>query len=152
MTFYRSGHILRYLLCVTSVLLATAALAWEEPARGSPERRAMMDAVRPQAERVLGAPVEFVVDDLRVAVGRGFAALRAQRPGGGAIDLYATPGARRGDFDPATADGATVHVLYQKSGSTWVAMDWSIGATDVWFAAPEYCAAFRAVIRDYCGN
>ncbi len=143
---------MRYLGVVLVTIWATAALAWEEPARGSPDRRGLMDAVRPQVERMLGAPVEFVVDDLRVAAGRGFAALRAQRPGGGAIDLFATPGARSGDFDPAIADGASVHVLYRKSGGTWVALDWSIGATDVWFAAPAYCIEFRAVIRDYCGN
>lgn len=137
---------------VTCAVAAGAAGAWDTPARGSADRRALMDAMRPHAERLLGAPVEFVVDDLRVAGDRAFGILQPQRPGGGTSDLAATPGARRGDVDPDQMGGSTVHVLYRKSGDTWVAVDWSIGATDVWFAAPAICVTYRAVLRDACGG
>ncbi|MFD1809406.1 hypothetical protein ACFSHQ_18900 [Gemmobacter lanyuensis] len=48
------------------VLFALPAQAWTEPPRGSAERRAMMDAMRPLAEWDLGAPIEFIVQSLRV--------------------------------------------------------------------------------------
>lgn len=139
-------------VAVVPGVLAGAALAWDVPGRGSPDRIALMDALRPHAEWVLGAPVEFVVDDLRVAGDRAFGAMRAQRPGGGAIDLAATPGARRGDFDVEPGDGTVLQVLYQRSGDTWVAVHWAIGATDVWWAWDELCVDYRSVIRDYCGG
>jgi hypothetical protein len=123
---------------------------YHEPARGSAERAGLMDAVRPLAEWNLGQPVEFVVDVLRVSQGLGFATLQPQRPGGGAINLYQTPMMRRGGIDPEFYDGETMHVLYQKSGATWVAVHWSIGATDVWWADPELCATYRSVTPEYC--
>jgi hypothetical protein len=144
-------HRLLFVAVVPGVL-AGAALAWDVPGRGSSDRIALMDALRPHAEWVLGAPVEFVVDDLRVAGDRAFGAMLAQRPGGGAIDLAATPGARRGDFDVELGDGTVLQVLYQRSGDTWVAVHWAIGATDVWWAWDELCVDYRSVIRDYCGG
>jgi len=33
--------------------------AWEEPQRGTDTRSALMDALRPHAEWMLGKPVEF---------------------------------------------------------------------------------------------
>src|SRR5690606_275241 len=50
-----------------AVMATTAcAQAWYEPARGSKERRDLMDAMRPVIEAKLNPPVEFVVHDLRV--------------------------------------------------------------------------------------
>jgi glucose/arabinose dehydrogenase len=40
----------------------------------------MMDAIRPHVEFLLGAPVEFVIDDLRVVGKMGFARVSPQRP------------------------------------------------------------------------
>ena len=76
--------------------------------RGTALRAALMDAVRPHVEWRLGAPVQFVVRDLRVAGDVGFASLWPQRPGGAQIDLYQTPGYARGDLivDPQ-ANGAS---------------------------------------------
>ena len=109
-----------------------------------------MDAMRPHVEWVLGAPVQFVVDDLRMAGNVGYAALSPQRPGGKQIDIRRTPGFARGQLEPDFMDGTYLHVLYRKSGRVWVAVHWSMGATDVWFAAPEYCAIWRAVIPEFC--
>lgn len=133
--------------------LATApalAQSWHEPPRGSATRSAMMDAIRPHVEWQLGSPVEFVVHDLRVAGGIGYASLYPQRPGGGAIDLYQTPAFRRGALSPEDIDGAGLQVLYWRSGDTWVALHWVIGATDVWWAEPELCAIWRVVTPEAC--
>lgn len=135
------------------LLLSNPVFAGDDfttPARGSSTRAALMDAIRPIAEWNLGQPVEFVVDTLRVSLDMGFAILQPQRPGGAGINLYTTPMMRRGQVDPDFYDGTTMHVLYQKSGATWVAVHWSIGSTDVWWSDPELCATFRAVTPEYC--
>ena len=134
------------------LLLPTALLAADfyEPARGSALRRHLMEAIRPHAEWTLGAPVEFVVSDLRVSGEIGYAALEPQRPGGGRIDFWQTPLMKRGEIDPEFYDGVHMHVLYQKSGETWVAVHWSIGATDVWWADPALCSIFRTVTPEVC--
>lgn len=135
------------------VACAGSALAeYYEPQRGTAERAAMMDAMRAHAEEQLGAPVEFVVYDLRVSGPMGFAAVYAQRPGGGEIDLYATPGFRDGTIDPEMMDGTSMQALLRKSGQTWVAVHWAIGPTDVWFAYGPFCRRYRAVISDYCAG
>ncbi|MCA8868896.1 MAG: hypothetical protein KDA67_09620 [Rhodobacteraceae bacterium] len=123
---------------------------YHEPLRGSAERRALMDAIRPHAEWNLGQPVEFVVHDLRVALDHAYASLRPQRPGGGQIDIRETPMVRRGAEDPDFLDNVAMHVLYQLSGDTWVAVHWSIGATDVWWSDPELCATYSAVTPEAC--
>ena len=77
---------MRWLLTMVPVLLcgaSAAAQGWHEPARGTGERRALMDAMRPQAELIFGPPVEFVVSRLRVAGDLAFASVVAQRPGRG---------------------------------------------------------------------
>ncbi|NOX73719.1 MAG: hypothetical protein GXP03_08910 [Alphaproteobacteria bacterium] len=130
--------------------LAFAGGDYSEPPRGSDLRRALMDAVRPHAVWNLGAPVEFVVEDLRVSGDIAYASLMPQRPGGGAIDFWQTPLMKRGEIDPEFYDGVAMVVLYQKSGATWVAVHWSIGSTDVWWAGPEFCAEFKAVTPEFC--
>ena len=126
------------------------AQAWVTPPRGSATRAQLMDAIRPHAEWMLGAPVEFVVNDLRLLGDRAFAMLVAQRPGGGAINVLQTPMVERGEFDPFLADTPHIEVLYVKSGDTWVALHWAIGATDVWYAWEPICGPFRALIPEVC--
>jgi hypothetical protein len=57
-----------------------------EVQRGSADRSAILDALRPSAERKFGAPVEFVVLELRKRGSSAFASVQPQRPGGGIID------------------------------------------------------------------
>lgn len=139
-------------LCLIIGLVAALAgpvRAWEEPARGSATRTALMDAIRPHAEWALGPPVEFVVYDLRRAGDVAFANLLAQRPGGAAIDTLNTPIVRRDEaWEHETV--TDVHVLYKKSGETWVAVHFSFGATDVWFAWEPLCREYRPVISEFC--
>ncbi|WP_372885347.1 hypothetical protein [Shimia sp.] len=129
-----------------------SAAEWREPPRGSATRGAMMDALRPHAEWLLGAPVEFVVRELRQSGDIGFASLVAQRPGGGRIDIAATPGFRRGEVFDGPGDAREFHVLYRRSGATWVAVHWSSGATDVWFSWAPLCRQYRPVIAEVCGG
>ena len=127
-----------------------SAQGWVEPQRGTVLRAALMDALRPHAEWLLGAPVEFVVHDLRVSGDLAFASVYPQRPGGGPISPSATPGAARGELYLDGMDGIGMQALYKKSGQTWVAVHWAIGATDVWYAYGPICAIWRPVILEAC--
>ncbi|MEM9344391.1 MAG: hypothetical protein AAGA87_15210 [Pseudomonadota bacterium] len=130
-------------------LATTAAAQVYEPARGTAERANLMEALRPHAEWALGAPVIFVIDTLRSDGATAFATVEPQRPEGSPIDLDDTPLARRGE-DFSFYDGTTMHAIFQKSGETWVAVHWAIGPTDVWWAAPELCEAYGAVLPVAC--
>ncbi len=132
------------------VIGAAQAWGWTEPERGSDTRAALMDAMRPHAEWVFGAPVQFVVRDLRVSGEYGFAMLSAQRPGGAAIHVPSTPGFARGTIDTVISDPTQIEVLYRLSGQTWVAVHFGMGSTDVWFSWTPYCDEYDAVIADYC--
>ncbi len=140
------------ILALVFALFASQTLAagWSEPQRGSATRQAMMDAIRPHAEWLLGVPVQFVVADLRRAGAVGYASLRAQRPGGKKIRVQDTPGYLRGEVFEEPGDPAEFHVLYRKSGDTWVAVHWSSGATDVWFSWAPLCRQYRPVIEEFC--
>ena len=142
---------MRWLLKAVLAIWASSAAAegWHEPARGTAERRALMDAMRPQAELIFGSPVEFVVSRLRVAGDVAFASVVAQRPGGGAIYIQATPGWQSGYFMP-DADWTAGQALLRRTGSGWAVAAVYYGATDVWWAEPIYCDQFRAVIPEAC--
>ncbi|MFT4960009.1 MAG: hypothetical protein ACI92Z_001086 [Paracoccaceae bacterium] len=74
-----------------------------------------------------------------------------QRPSGKPIDLRSNPGFQRRALDPDFFDGMPIQALYQKSGSTWVAVHWALGATDVWYSQAVFCPNYYDVISDVCG-
>lgn len=135
---------------MAALVVATPASAYDTPARGSGLRADLMDALRPIAEWQLGAPVEFVVHDLRVAGTAAFASVLAQRPGGGEIDMRFTPMVRRGEYDPEVGDGPTMQALLIRSVPGWVPVTYAIGPTDVWWAWDEYCPLWGAVLPEIC--
>lgn len=132
------------------VIACGPAFAWQEPARGSSDRAELMDALRPDAEDILGAPIEFVIDQLRVEGDVALAVVLPQRPGGGVIDIYDTPMVQRDGVDPEYMDGTRIDALLQRSGQGWVVVDWAVGATDVWWANPDFCETFSGVIPEVC--
>ncbi|WP_460274171.1 hypothetical protein [Celeribacter sp. ULVN23_4] len=126
---------------------------WYEPARGSQERGQIMNALRPVVEWQLGAPVEFVVQQLRASEDRAFAIVVPQRPGGGHIDIRQTPMVRFFGDDPyfyEEVGGIDVVAFLIREGDQWAVVDHSIGATDVWFAREPYCTVFPNVLTGYC--
>ena len=56
------------------------------PPPGSPDRAAIMDALRPLYEKLFGPPIQFKVVKLRVAAGFAFATVHPQRPNGAPIE------------------------------------------------------------------
>lgn len=125
---HRPARFLATLACLDA---PWPAFSWDTPVRGSDVRTDLMDALRPHAEWVVGAPVVFVVDDLRVSGDVAFGSLRPVRPGGREIKRNEIPN-RPGMDNPFDWDGVQMQALYQRSGNTWVAVHHVMGATDVW--------------------
>jgi len=128
------------LIAAAALLLAGAAFAqtYASPPPGSLERRAILDAMRPRVERQLGAPVEFVVREIRVGGGWAFVQADPQRPGGGAIE------------NPIEeADGVHTEAILRKAGVRWVVQDLGVGSTDVWWLA--WCDRVPAGLMQGCG-
>lgn len=118
-------------LCLQPAL----AQAPSEPARGSAERKEILDAVRPLAEARLGAPVEFVVSWMRAGDGWAFVSLTPQRPGGAEIDLRQTVFASEAEY----MDGAQTYALLRYQFKRWNIVDFAVGPTDVfWQGDPLY--------------
>jgi len=97
---------------VCALLLATgftgAVLAqsqYHTPLRGSAERADLLDAIRPLAQWAFDTPIEFVVEDMRVAGDAALVKVSAQRPGGAAIDRANSPLVMRDGETPELVDG-----------------------------------------------
>jgi len=114
-----------FLLALAGLFGGQALAAPHEPARGTAERRAILDAVRPAVEGQLGAPVEFVVTTMQVESGFAFVRLEPQRPGGGRID------ARALGLETDMMDGLTTYALVKRQSGGWTLVDWALGPTDV---------------------
>ena len=107
-------------LAVLLALLATAA--------ATPQRKAVLDALRPAVEAKLGPGVEFFVHAIRIEGGWAFVMADPRRKGGKAIDGYRLFGE---DFD--NMDGLRVDAVLQFRRGRWHLIDHAIGATDVWY-------------------
>jgi hypothetical protein len=125
----------RLAACLGFALLAGAAPAAaqragpvDQPLPNSPQRRALMDALRPAIEARLGKPVEFAVGQARVLNGWALVVAEPQRPGGGRID-----GRRYFGRDFENMDGLTVSAILRFRGGRWAVAEQAIGATDVWY-------------------
>ncbi|MEO0543225.1 MAG: hypothetical protein AAFY99_05340 [Pseudomonadota bacterium] len=119
-------------------MLSASAQTFYEPPRGSDERKAILDAMRPKIETEMRGPVEFVVVRLRVMDGFAFAQLEPQRPGGNPINPANTVWAN----DIEMMDGLTVWGLAYEGSSGWGLVDAVTGPTDVaFFNWPEFYGA-----------
>jgi hypothetical protein len=99
-------------------------------APGSPQRAAILDAMRPAIETALRSPVEFVVTRIGVEGGWALVIADPQRPGGGAID-----GSHLGPEEER--DGLTVNAILRFRNGRWNLVDHAIGPTDVWYCGFE---------------
>ncbi|MCE1237832.1 MAG: hypothetical protein LWW93_15890 [Hyphomicrobiales bacterium] len=93
------------------------------PPPGSPERKAVLDALRPGFEALFGAPIEFRVGEMRLAAGFGFVSVHPQRPGGRAISA-AEWTAAVGPCEQTPADGTAQFWMRRRDGR------WSAGWGD----------------------
>jgi hypothetical protein len=87
------------------------------PPPGSPERKAIMDGLRPTFEKAFGKPVEFKVESLRVAAGFAWVEVHPQRPNGKQISKTEWDGAA-GPCDQDLA-GVVAQFWMRKRGDGW---------------------------------
>ncbi|MEL6573367.1 MAG: hypothetical protein AAFQ64_17035 [Pseudomonadota bacterium] len=126
-----------------------AAAAPETPAAGTPLRQDLLNTIRVMAGFDLGPPIEFVVLDLRVDGDRAFAQVMAQRPGGAPIDLATSPMAQRDQVPTDLIDGPRMEAFLVHENGAWYVDAYAIGATDVWWIGPPFCAAYAQLLPDW---
>ncbi len=98
------------------------------PERGSPERKAIVDALRPPTQKQLKQPVIFRIDHLKVQKGWAFVRAYPQKPDGGEIDYSNT--VYQEAIDDGAFDGGVIALLKSVNGK-WRVVEFVIGATDV---------------------
>lgn len=113
--------------------LALYATAFAQPAHapepGSPERAAIMDAIRGPAQKDLKQSVIFNVERLRVAGNWAYARVSPTRPDGGKLDYSKTKYQKLIDLGAFDPQGEAL--LFKESNGHWSVLEWVFGATDV---------------------
>jgi len=104
------------------------------------------DAVRVMAGYDLSGPIEFTVSSLEVSGDRGFFMGTASRPGGVPIDITQTPLVTRDEIPVDFIDGASVQAFMMRAGDHWYVDAYAVGATDVWWMGPPFCAHYSAFL------
>ena len=98
------------------------------PERGSPERKAIVDALRVPVKKQLRQKVIFRIDHLKVEKGWAFLLGAPQRPDGSSIDYTGTV------YQEAVDEGAfddSIVALLRNTNGKWRVVQYVIGATDV---------------------
>jgi len=119
--------ILLFSLILASAPIAEAQTAYE-PAKGSPERKAILDALRIPVERALKQKVVFVADNFKVQGNWAFVGGTPQNSNGGEPDYRRTP------YSGAVESGAfdnNFFALLKKTAGKWKVTTYAIGCTDV---------------------
>ena len=121
-----------------TILLPLAAGAGDpapirDLAPGTPERKVVLDLLRPVMELEMRGPVEFRVDYARALDGWGLVRVTPQRPGGAPIAMADTVFAE----EAAMMDGLTTDALFRRRGERWYLITHVVGPTDMaasnWF-------------------
>lgn len=109
--------------------ISVSAQSVYTPDKGSPERKAILDALRVPVERDLKQKIVFVTDTLRVQGNWAFASGRPTRLDGSRPDLSNTAWKDdEGMFDD------NFFGLLQKRGGRWRVVTHALGCTDVCYA------------------
>ena len=140
---------MRALLLATVMLTQPAFAVPVNVQRDDPERRILLDTVRPAVEVNVQGRVEFVVDRLVIENGWAFFAGTMQHPGGTPIECEATRFSRDCDL----MDGFSVFALMRDEGRRWRLVDLMVGPTDVaWVVWPDAYGAPCSILgpSDFC--
>lgn len=119
--------------------LATSAQQVHTPEKGSPERKAILDALRVPVERELKQPIVFAAEHFNVQGNWAFIDGRSQTPDGKEPNFRITKYAdaiKYGAFDN------NFFALLKRTGKTWHVTTWAIGCTDVCYV--DWWRRYRA--------
>jgi hypothetical protein len=119
----------RILLAAILIVASMTPLgAQTSPQRGSPERTALLDALRPTLVKEIGGPIEFIVTTMRVMEPWAYLHVKPTRPGGTRIDWSRTK--FREDMKQGFMSEGTMALL-RREGSGWKIVEVAVGPSDV---------------------
>jgi len=127
------------LLLLFAAASAASAQAAYTPEKGSPERKAILDALRLPIERDLKQKVVFVADNFRVQGNFAFVSGTPQNSSGEDPDYARTKYADQVD---SGAFDNNFFALLKKTAGKWRVTHYLIGCTDVCYA--DWWRRFRA--------
>jgi hypothetical protein len=117
------------MLCVIAALgVAMAAQTVTHPDKGSAERAALLDTLRPPIKKELKQNVVFVVHQINVQGAWAFVDGRLRTTDGKVPNWKGTPYAKAASYG-AQSDG--ISALLKRSGNGWHIVTKAIGCTDV---------------------
>jgi hypothetical protein len=119
-------------LCLLFGLAGVRPATASEPPRGSDERTAILDAMRPHVERDIGAPVVFRIERINREGAWAFVSATPQRPGSAPIDWSRTRFAKAFANDMMSD---AVLVLLAREVGRWRVLEYALGPTDVTWEA-----------------
>lgn len=123
-------------VCVASLFVVTFAFsAYAQsaytPEKGSPERKAILDALRIPVERDLKQKVVFVADNFKVQGNWAFVGGTPQNASGGAPDYSRT---KHAEAENEGAFDNNFFALLKKTSGKWKVTTYAIGCTDVCYS------------------
>ena len=127
------------ILLLLAVAIAAVAQTAYTPEKGSPERKAILDALRLPVERDLKQKVVFVADNFRVQGNFAFVSGTPQNSSGEDPDYARTKYADQVD---SGAFDNNFFALLKKTSGKWRVTHYLIGCTDVCYA--DWWRRFRA--------
>ena len=98
------------------------------PEKGSPERKAILEALRLPVEKKLNQQVIFKIDHFKVQNGWAFLLATPQKPDGSTPDYRGT--VYQDAVEAGSFDNGVVALLHNVNGK-WKVINYVIGATDV---------------------
>ena len=133
---------MRRFLPLFLIVIAAAAVSAQQahtPEKGSPERKAILDALRLPVERDLKQKVVFVADNFTVLGNFAFVSGTPQNANGGEPDYTRTKYADQ--YDTGAFDN-NFFALLKKTAGRWKVTTYAIGCTDVCYA--DWWRRYRA--------
>ena len=121
-------RVLSILIMLSAAINAASAQSAHTPEKGSPERKAILDALRVPVERELKQKVVFVADHFSVQGTWAFVSGTPQNSNGGEPDYSKTKYADQ--YDTGAFDN-NFFALLRKTGGKWKVTHYLIGCTDV---------------------
>lgn len=121
---------MRYVISLGLLLFTAVALCQKAytPKVGSPERKAIMDALRVPIQKTLKKKVVFKANHFKVLNGWAFVYGEPLQQNGKPMDYKGTQYQEAIDLDMFDSNFCG---LLKKQGKKWIVKDWRLGMTDV---------------------
>ena len=116
-----------FILFISLFTIQAQAEFWT-PRVGDPDRKAILNAVRPHTQGDIGGNIKFVVDIIQTNGRWAYVQATPQRPGGRKINWSQTPYGKDMEMDMMTD---VIMALLKRSGRSWEVVDYVFGPTDV---------------------